>query len=875
MAIPSHSTTVPLFTQLENGLRVLLLEDHSAPVAAFYIWYAVGSRNESPGHTGISHWVEHMLFKGTPTHPRATLTRAIERLGGRWNAFTSWDYTAYHEVLPAEHLPFVIALEADRMRHTLFDPEEVERERTVIIAEREGAENFPTSYLYEEVNALAFKVHSYRYPVIGWKNDLRRMTRDDLYHHYRTYYHPRNALVVAVGAFSAPAVRAQIQQAFGDIEAGSEIPPVVVEEPPQEGERRVVVERPGGATPYVQVAFRAPAAAHADLPALMMLDGILSGFGAARGGSGAARSSRLYRALVDRGLAVEAASAFYPTRDPGLLRIGATVRTGVSPDVVEEAILEETARMAAEEVPADELARVRRQAQAQFVYSRDGVYGLAYVIGAYAMVDHPTAFFELQAKVERVSAADIRRVAGETFSAQRRTVGRYLPRDGAQSAVPAAAVVPPLARWSGGATPAAPSAVVGPEQIHRTVLSNGLRLLVVDRPGTGMVALQALVTAASLFDAERPGLARFTAALLTRGTREHSAREFAERLDGLGASLGITPGSEVVGAGGRVLEGDLSEYLRLLAGVLARPAFAADEVEKVRGEILTSIRVSALDTRYMAERAFRRLVFPPGHPFAQPPAGDEGVIRDLDRGALAAFHGHYFRPERTILVLVGDVRPDVAAAALEGVLGEWPRGRDVTEIAGPPVPALPETRREVIALPGKSQSDIVLGGVGVARRDPSYYAVAVSTYILGGLGLMGRVGERVREVMGMAYYAYVEARPGLLPGPWWARAGVNPGNVSRAVDALVEEITRFQREGPTPSEIADARDYLTGSLAVRLETNGGLAAALAEMELYDLGLDYLQRYPALIRSVTPGEIQAAAQRFPTDHYALAVAGPDA
>jgi len=298
----------PFISELDNGLRVLLLESHSAPVATFWVWYGVGSRNEIPGWTGISHWVEHMLFKGTPTYPKGVLTRAIERLGGRWNAFTSWDVTAYHEVLPAEHLPFVIGLEADRMRHTLFEPGEVESERTVIISEREGAENFPTSHLSEEVNALAFKVHSYRHPVIGWKSDLRRMTRDDLYRHYRTYYHPRNALVVAVGAFDTPQVLPQIRQAFGEIDPGPEIPPVLPEEPPQEGERRVVVQRPGGATPYVQMAFRVPAAAHPDFPALMILDGALSGLGGARGGNagGAARSSRLYRALVDRGLAAEA-----------------------------------------------------------------------------------------------------------------------------------------------------------------------------------------------------------------------------------------------------------------------------------------------------------------------------------------------------------------------------------------------------------------------------------------------------------------------------------------------------------------------------------------------------------------------------------------
>ncbi|MDR7428296.1 MAG: pitrilysin family protein, partial [Armatimonadota bacterium] len=796
-------------------------------------------------------------------------------LGGRWNAFTSWDFTAYHEVLPAAHLPAVIALEADRMRNTLFEPEEVESERTVIIAEREGAENFPTSHLSEEVSALAFKVHPYRYPVIGWKSDLRRITRDDLQRHYQTYYHPRNALAVVVGAFQPSEVLEQLRRAFGTWDPGPEIPPVQVEEPPQEGERRVVVQRPGGATAYLQMAFRVPPAAHPDFPALLVLDGVLTGLGGGRqaNGGGAARSSRLYRALVDRGLAAEVTSSVYPTRDPGLLRIGATAQAGVLPAAIEEAVLEQLDLLTREEVPPEELARVKRQARAQFVYARDGVHGLGYLIGFYAMVDRPDAFFTLQDRLERVTGADVQRVAAATFSQRQRTVGWYLPEGGAQGIAAVAAPTPPLAHYRPPAQGvAAESAVVGPAQIVRTVLPNGLRLLAVDRPGSGMVALHALVGAGSRFDGDRPGLARFVSAALQRGSREHSGQELAEELDGLGATLAVLPGAEMIGIAGRALSEDLPTYLRLVAEVLTAPTFPPDEVEKVRGELLTALRVGATDTRYMAERLFRRLAFPPDHPHAQPPAGEEEVLQSLDSASLAAFHARFFRPQRTILVLVGDVRPERAVAEAERTLGDWPRGATIADPPAPPCPP-PALRRETVVLPGKAQADVVLGGIAVERRNPAYYAVALATHILGGQGMMGRVGQRVREAMGLAYYAFVEARAGLLAGPWWARAGVHPDHIPRVVDAILEEVGRFQQEGPTPAEVSDARDYFIGSLAVRLETHGGLAAALAEMELYDLGLDYLLRYPMIIRAVSPAEIQQAAQRFPTDHYSLAVAGP--
>lgn len=423
-------------TTLPNGLTVLLQESHAAPVATFWVWYRVGSRNEQPGLTGISHWVEHMLFKGTPSHPAGTLTRLIDRLGGRWNAFTWKDYTAYFEVLPVEHLRVAIELEADRMVNTRFEEDVVAAERTVIISEREGQENFPTTYLREEVEALAFKTHPYRQPVIGWKADLRAITRDDLYRHYRAFYRPSNAVVVAVGAFEAARVAAQIAETFGPIPARDAPPPVRAVEPEQEGERRVVVRRPGGATAYLQMAYHTPAAAHPDLPALLVTDGLLSGFKGISpfDGAGGGRSSRLYRALVDSGLAADAGSGIVPSADPALWRIGATVRTGVEIRDVEAAVDAEIRRLQDEPAAADEIARVTRQARAQFVYLRDGVFRRAMALGAFAVVDRPETLFALADAVERVTADDVARVARTYLVDRRRTVGWYLPEDGRQEA---------------------------------------------------------------------------------------------------------------------------------------------------------------------------------------------------------------------------------------------------------------------------------------------------------------------------------------------------------------------------------------------------------------------------------------------------------
>jgi len=425
---------------LANGLTVLLQSRHAAPVATFWVWYRVGSRNEVPGLTGMSHWVEHLMFKGTPTHPGKTLTRYVDRLGGRWNAFTWKDYTAYHEVLPAEHLEVVVNLEADRMRNTIFDPAEVERERTVIISEREGSENFPSYLLYEEVDAAAFKTHPYRFPVIGWKPDLRGITLDDLFSHYRSFYAPNNAVVVAVGAFDAENALELIRRSFEPIPPSS-VPPMRGTEQVQEGERRVTLQRPGGATAYVYFGHHVPGGGHPDLPALLLLDGILSGF---KGvvpfdQSQGSRSSRLYRALVETGLAADVGSSLIPSIDPTLFRVTATVRAGMDPRSVEERAVKEFEGLGTKPVDFTELTKVKKQARAQIVYSRDGVYRTAMGLGAFAMVDKPEAFGTLLDRLERVTPDDILRVAAMYLHSKNRTVGTYLPEAGAITAAPVAA----------------------------------------------------------------------------------------------------------------------------------------------------------------------------------------------------------------------------------------------------------------------------------------------------------------------------------------------------------------------------------------------------------------------------------------------------
>lgn len=417
-------------TTLENGLTVLLKEAHTAPVASFWIWYRVGSGKEHVGITGISHWVEHMLYKGTPTWPADTADKAIAREGGVQNGATWYDFTTYYATLPAARIELELEIEADRMTNALFDPEEVERERTVIISERQGAENEPSFLLEEEVLSAAFRVHPYGHETLGHMSDLLGMTREDLYAYYRTHYVPNNGIAVVVGDFDTHDLLAQIEAHFGPIPS-VEVPriphPV---EPPQVGQRRVVREG-DGSTAYVSFVFHTPPASDPDFYPLVVLDSVLGGASGMSlfGGGGTNKSSRLYRALVDTEMAKDVSGSLIPTVDPFLYSIRATVRSQRTPAEVEERLWQEVERVSREPITGEELAKSIKQAKAQFAYSSESVTGQAFWLGWCEIFADHTWFEQYLDRLGEVTPEDVQRVAQTYLQRNNSVVGWYVPRD--------------------------------------------------------------------------------------------------------------------------------------------------------------------------------------------------------------------------------------------------------------------------------------------------------------------------------------------------------------------------------------------------------------------------------------------------------------
>lgn len=417
---------------LANGLQVLLRPAHAAPLVSVWCWYHVGSKDERPGTTGASHWVEHMNFKGTEGISREDLKVWIERAGGAWNGYTWIDQTTYFETLSADTLDLALRIESERMTSCIYEDDEVESERSVIISELQGNQNNPAYLLGVEVAAAAFRTHPYGWPTIGRLSDLQTMSRDDLYSHYRNYYVPNNATLVIAGDIEPGGALRSVEQHFGSIESGDRPPSVQTREPEQEGERRVLVERPG-TTRYLDVAFHAPAVDDEDFVPLLVADAVLSGgkginLWAGGFGRGARTTSPLYQALVEPEFVAAVSSALLPTEQPYLYGISATVRDGVPESTVEEALFTVIDSLASARSTDHTLQKAKNQLLTQLVFDDEGVTRIGHQLGYFSTVADWKLIFEIEGQIKAVTAEHVRDVVARRLASDRRTVGWFRPQ---------------------------------------------------------------------------------------------------------------------------------------------------------------------------------------------------------------------------------------------------------------------------------------------------------------------------------------------------------------------------------------------------------------------------------------------------------------
>lgn len=875
---------------LDNGLKVLTNEVHTAPVVACYIWFKVGGRNERPGITGTSHWVEHMLFKGTPNLPKDEFKRVVERNGGRWNGFTSTDYTAYFEVMPSDKIDEALMLEYERWQNSSFDPDEVASERSVIISEREGGENNPQFLLREEVLAAAYKAHPYQWGVIGWKSDLQSITRDDLYNHYKTYYVPNNATLVLVGDFDTDEIMKKVNDRFGEISSDSYVPQPTTVEPPQYGERRVSVRRAGN-VPYIHIAYHIPAVGDDELYPLKVLQMILN-YG---------KSSRLYRALIDTELSTHVYFSARELKDPGTAEMQADVRGDVEISAVEDALLTEIRKVQDEPVTEKEMGKAINQAEATFIYSQNSVSNRASRLGLYESIRSYKYLDTYLDRIKSVSKEDIQQVAQKYLTEDNRTVGHFQPttsprkqpRSGSRAETSAHSgnqnyhqpnlywhhkcrgedvsrdVTLYTEKMNGGGMSQRSSL-----KPIREVLDNGIVVIVCENHTNPTIAVRGWIKAGGMYDTEElAGCADFVANTISKGTENRTLMEMSEELDGIGANFSSGGHVERADVNARTLSKHFETVLEILSDVVLHPNFPEKEIEKHRGQVYNKLKAWNDNPKKVAWREIRKLIYPKGHPYHRRSQGNEETVAMIDPDSLFDFYNRYYRPDATTLTIVGDVNAEEIIEKVQNAFLGWeaegePENYEIPEIR------LTEPARKNIPMADKSQCELCIGHVGISRTDKDFYAVNTMNKILGGSAGIGRLFATVRDVHGLAYHVGSSFRASIGAGPFIATAGVNPQNVEKAIECILSEIRKIRDRGITDDELADIKNMIVGNFLLSMETNNGIANVLLNSELYGLGLDYFRRHESIYRSITKKQVQEAAVKYlHPDKCSSTVAGP--
>jgi zinc protease len=916
-------------------------------VATLLVLYRVGSRNEAVGHTGATHLLEHMLFKGTPTfnkERRTQVAATLQRVGADFNATTWYDRTNYFETVPSDALELAVHLEADRMRNSFIADEDRRSEMTVVRNELERGQNEPMMVLDEAVYATAFREHPYHHPTIGWRSDVENVPTARLKEFYDTFYHPNNTTVIVAGDFEEPRALELLLKYFGAVPASaSPIPEVYTEEPKQEGERRIVVRR-AGELPLVQVAFRTPAA--------LGHDAVLSNAELARRAAAPPESndiyplavlsallsngvtSRLYQALVEPGLAVSVDARVDQFRDPGLFNVYATAAPGVEPGRVEGVIHAELAR-ASGELGDVEVEKAKRQIAAQVAYERDGTHNVAMQMSEAEAVADWRFYNSYAERVARVTAEDVRRVAATYFKEDTRTVGHFIPKGdapdgpggsngsngssgsggpgtqgGRASMRPAQRphgfkfhhepLAESLDEGEGGAESNPPGAAAQTVQTAKTArtasaggagrsnsaglasrvareeLSSGAALLVLENRATPTVSVYGSLRAGSYFEPkDKPGLARIAAEMLKRGTRGRSKLELAGALEQVGADVEFDADAFAVRISARSLSQDFPALVSTLAEMLREPSFPEDELEKLKQQTVAAIREQQSDTRWRAYERLTQTLFDEENPFYTH-AGERLVdsIGSITVEDVRGFYEKFYGGRSLILSAAGDVDAGEALGVMREAFGGFEGPEKIDVEVRDPAPG-EGSRREFVIVKDKANVDVMLGTAAPLRRDASdYYAAVLANRALGESTLSSRLGLQVRDVEGLTYGIASRFRaPTLAAGPWYIAVSVNPSNVERAIDSALKVLREYVEHGIRPDELEDEKSSAVGSFKVSLSTNGGLAAALWNAEFYRLGLDYVDRYPELIRAVGAEEVNAARRKyFRPDHLTVDVAG---
>lgn len=868
---------------LDNGFTVLTEERGLGPVVFSGVVYRVGSRDERPGVTGISHLLEHMMFKGTEKYGKGDVAALVERNGGELNAFTSEDVTMYYEVFARDRWKLALEIEAERMVNLRVDQAELDSERQVVLEERAMYLDIPAVELGEELSAAAFRESPYRWPIIGWEADIRGISRDDLVEHYQRYYAPSNAALIVVGDVTPDEVFRAAEEHFGGL-GGTPAPATrIPREPDWKAVTRLSLDRPVH-LPQFQLMFRAPEIATRDAEILYFVSNLLSG----------TRTSRLDMALLETNKASDVQVQYHAKADPGALTILAEGSPGVPLEEVENLIWSELDGLAQNGPRDNEMERVLNQVEAHHLFANQSPSNRGFSLGWHEAHGDAGYADRIVDELRSVTPDEIRDLATRMFQRNQCAVGRVEAMDGRAASGHGArgAAEAAIRNWnpapSGalrGGPPRPGDGLFGPgcprrrfrtgmqvsADVRRLELPNGLQVTLQSDRTDPVVAFSLLFNGGSILDdASRSGLAAVSADTLERGSASVGFPDFARQFESIGSDFSLAAGAELVHGNSTFLTRHLETGLGFIADLLEDPGYRESDLEVVRTLALNDLAAREDDLDDLVDDLFFTAVAQ-GHPYSSLAHGTRPGLEAITRDDLLGRHAEAFRPDRAHLAIVGDFDDSVVERLLMERFGRMPRPQ-TQPVVVPPLDRERKERSLVLTRTDKAQAKIVFGGPGWSATDPDRLAGVAMNHVLGGSSIRSRLGDEIRDRQGLAYSVSSRNYERSAGGYFLVHMGTRPENVRKAVDAIRRELDRMA-SGVTDSELDEAKAYLTGSFPLRFTTYGRLARHWTRSSFYGLPEDSLDTYVDRVRALTADDVRQVAARLVGAAGTLAVAGP--
>ena len=851
---------------LDNGLDVVAERRGLGPVVFTGVVYEVGSRDERPGITGISHLLEHMMFKGTEKYSKGEVAALVERNGGELNAFTSEDVTMYYEVFARDRWELALEIEAERMVNLRIDSEELNSEREVVLEERAMYLDIPAVELSEELSAATFRESPYRWPIIGWESDIRAITRDDLLDHYRRYYSPTNAALVVVGDVDPDDVFRAAEERFGGIAAGPALDRRIPREPEFRGATRLTLDRPVH-LPQFQMVFRAPEIRSREAESLYLVANLLSG----------TRTSRLDLALLETNRAGDVHVSYHAKADPSAVSIMVEGQPDVPLTDVEETVWRELEALAQRGPEADELERALNQVEAHQLFASQSPSNRGFSLGWHEAHGDVSYVDSVLDRLRSVTPDEIRDTAAAVFRREACGVAVIAAGNGhgggATEPAPTLHARPP----GGGADPFGPgtrrhrSGLAASPAVRRRVLDNGMKVTLQHDATDPVVSMSLLFHGGAVLDPlGREGLASVAADTLERGTAAIGFPHFARRFEDLGSELSLAAGAELVHVNSTFLTRHAGRGISLVADLLEDPGYRAEDLEIVRQLALNDLDAREDDLDDLVDELFFRAVAE-DHVYSHLPHGTRDGLRAITRDDLLDLHAEAYRPDHAHLSLVGDFDQDEVDRLLTERFGRLPvppAPRSPT----PPLPVGSTAVTRVLTRTDKAQAKIVLGGAGLSASDPDRLAAIALNHVLGGSSIRSRLGDEIRDRLGLAYSVASRNYERSAGGFFLVHLGTRPENVELAVDSIRAELRRLL-EGVSDRELEEAKDYLTGSFPLRFTTYGRLARFWTRAGFYGWPDDTLDTYVDRVRALDGDDLRRVARRLVEAAETLAVAGP--